>query len=101
MRAAEIFKKFYESEQDEVRKIRQGVPVYQVREVAREAWERLSPADRTMINIFCNAWEGRKDKTNLLGSDMTDYIAGTSVDDILNNPDMMVCIKTYLGEVDE
>jgi hypothetical protein len=98
MRAVEIFKTFYDSEQDEVRKVRQGTSQGEVSVVARASWDRLSIADRTMLNIFFNAMEGRKDKTSMLGKEMLDYIAGHSAANLVANPDILVCLKLFLGD---
>ena len=98
MDAKEIFEQFFNAEKDEVRRVRQGKGRSEVSVVAQEAWSRLSIADRTIFNIFANAREGRHDATSMLGREMTDYIAGRSAEDVLSNPDFVVCLKLYLGD---
>jgi hypothetical protein len=98
MKAAEIFSDFFTKEQDEVRRVRRGKPAYQIQTIARESWERLSVADRTALNIFYNSCEGRADKVSMLGPDMQDYFLAHSAETLLANPDVLTCIKIYLGE---
>jgi hypothetical protein len=96
--AKEIFTKFFESEQDEVRRVRRGKSSSEICVIAREAWDRLSIGDKTALNVFFNFCENRKDKTSMLGQEMWDYFLGHSAESLVSKPDVLVCLKLFLGE---
>jgi hypothetical protein len=98
MSSKTIFTEFFTKTQDEARRCRRGKDRSQVSTIAQDAWFRLSIADRTAFNIFCNAVEGRPDKVSMLGDEMLAYFQGHDAETLLKNPDFVVCLKLYLGE---
>ena len=108
MKAADIFSQWLNDEQDEVRRVRQGANDFESG-AAREAWGRLSLADKTLLQIFCKAWkarpnsqQGRPDITGMIGREMIAHIAGNDAVSFTENPDFVLCLKVFLGEsVDE
>ena len=105
MKAADIFSQWFNAEKDEVKRVRQGEMNFESGR-ARESFSRLSLADKTLLGIFCKAWNarpnsqfGRPDITRNLGWEMIAHIGGHDAAELVANPDFLVCLKVFLGDV--